>query len=70
MTRYECDCAKCTNKAFGDNGGVYCFPARELHRNVVYIEDGHAGTKDDPDLVCCDYFTTEPRQTPLITIDY
>ena len=70
MTTYRIDCRKCTNIAIGDNGDVYCLPTRLNHKSSIYIEDGRAGTKEDPDPVCCDYFTTEQRQIPLIRIDW
>lgn len=70
MTIYRVDCRRCTNNGIGDNGDVYCLPSRRLRKNTLYIEDGYAGTKEDPDPVCCDYYTTEPRQMQLIHIDY
>ena len=67
MTVYRINCNKCTNKAVGTNGGIYCLPVRQGNGGC-YIEDGHAGTKDDPDPICCDYYTTEPRQSVIIDI--
>ncbi len=67
MTEYRADCRKCTNICFGDNGAVYCLPAR-MKQPTIYIEDGHAGTKEDPDPICCDNYTTEPRQMEIIEI--
>lgn len=69
MTEYRINCHTCTNKAFGDNGSVYCLPTRELHSNPVYIEPGHAGTKEDPDPICCDYYTERPMQMRIIQIE-
>ena len=64
MTVYRIDCHKCTNKICIPAYGIYCRPMRE-GRQGVYIEDGHAGTKSDPDPICCDEYTTEPRQMEL-----
>ena len=68
MTVYRIDCRKCTNKAIGDNGDLYCLPIR-LGRKGVYVEDGHAGTKADPDPICYDDYTTEQRQMQFIKIE-
>lgn len=64
MTVYRIDCRACTNKRIGTNGDIYCAPIVEDRRGC-YIEDGHAGTKADPDPICCDEFTTEPKQAEL-----
>ena len=70
MTIYRVNCSRCTNVAIGDNGGIYCLPTRLNHESCIYIEDGHAGTKDDPDPICCDYFTEDEKQMELIAINW
>lgn len=67
MTIYRVNCRSCTNKAIGTNGALYCLPMRE-GRKAIYIEDGHSGTKDDPDPVCCDEYTTEQKQLKMVVI--
>ena len=55
MTVYHIDCRRCRNKDIMPNGDVYCRPMR-AGRPAVYIEDGHAGTREDPDPVMCDEY--------------
>lgn len=64
MTVNRIDCHKCTNNAVSMNGEVYCLPMVK-GESALYLEEGHAGTKSDPDPVCCDKYTTEQRQTVL-----
>ena len=64
MTIYRCNCRKCTNKVEIHDGvrdGIYCKTYIDKGIMGVYIEDGHAGTKEDPDPVCCDYYTPEVK---------
>lgn len=68
MTIYRINCNDCTKKAISPDGSTYCYPM-SLGLKAIYIEDGHDGTKDDPDPVCCDYYTTEPMQMELIQIE-
>lgn len=62
MTVYRINCRKCRNVVELHDGvheGVYCRAVVEGRRGT-YIEDGHAGTREDPDPVCCDeYIPTE-----------
>ena len=63
MTVYRCDCNRCLNKIELHDGvheGIYCKPRIEINEGV-YIEPGHAGTKDDPDPICCDHYIEGPK---------
>ena len=64
MVNYKFDCFKCTNFAVNAQGNTYCLPMIKGKR-ACYLEEGHTGTKDDPDVMLCDYYTTEARQLAL-----
>lgn len=64
MTEYRISCKDCNNKAVNLDGEFYCLPAIRGKR-ACYLEEGHTGTRDDPDVMLCDYYTTEARQLAL-----
>ena len=69
MTRYEFDCRRCTYKVVGYNGEEYCRVAITGERGC-YLEDGHAGTREDPDPLKCDEYSVEPRQIELVAVTW
>jgi len=64
MTRYECDCRSCTNKYIDGSGCEWCKPTVDGFKTITVSSDT-SGTRDDPDIISCRYFTTETKQAEL-----
>lgn len=60
MTEYKINCQKCTATAISQDGSLYCKPCLD-GKKTIYLQDNGNGI----DLVCCDEYTTEPRQEEL-----
>lgn len=64
MTRYECDCHACTNKYIDGQGNEWCKPMADGVQ-ALQITDETAGTREDPDIIFCEQYSTKPRQREI-----
>ena len=64
MTIYKMDCHKCTYAYVSGIGDEWCKATVDGHKVPVLSEDT-AGTKEDPDIFTCPFYTTEERQMEL-----
>lgn len=64
MTRYECDCRKCTYVYIRGDSETWCKATVDGVKGLR-ISDNTAGTKEDPDIISCPFYTTEPRQLEM-----
>lgn len=67
MTRWEIDCHKCTY-SYVSGEYEYCKAAVDGY-NVPVLSQDTAGTKEDPDVFTCPFYTTEERQMEMYPWD-
>ena len=60
MTVYMIDCSHCA-RVIKTPDGAYCVPM-PMGNKACHVEPGHAGTKEDPDPIVCEYYMEEVKE--------